>query len=514
MYDLIIKSGEIYCDGKFQSADIFIKDEKIVKLGSYKHEDTKEIINAAGLYISPGFIDVHNHGDLQILNGNNDAYNCLSQGITSVVVGNCGVSAAPTISDNSILLNLKGSYQFDSSEEYLQMIEKVNPPINVGFLAGHGSLRKKVMGYSSEFATSDNINNMKDLLEELMDFGFLGMSTGLIYAPGIYASKEELTDLCKTVKSYNGVYTTHMRNEGSQLIESITEQMEIAKKSGVYLEISHLKSAGLNNWGKINLALELINQSDNLGVQCGFDFYPYLGGHTTLKACIPKSLLNGELNKSLLDYLVNSKKSLEIINHSGLQNLTNYGWKDVIITNCSIPGYSGDTIHQLSIQNENDPAKQLIEILKEDINTKAIFNNLISNNDLLELVKHPKGIVGTDGYIFSKESKTICHPRNYGSFPRAISLAKSAGVCLEEIIPRLTKLPAERFNIKNRGEIKEGYFADLIIFSSSEFKDNAENYNPLLSSEGINSVIVNGSISYQDNAVKNKNKGQIIRRGK
>jgi len=507
---ILIKDGMVYRNGQLSEEDILIDGDQISDIAPTIESPADTVIDANDLVVSPGFVDVHTHSDVQFLNPDNDGLSALAQGVTTVVAGNCGISAAPVSCYHGLLFY--DGPQFESSESYFNMLAQAELPVNIGHLIGHCSLRIAAMENDQRVPSTEEMRAMKQELEQLMDRGCLGMSAGLIYVPGSFANPEELSELCQVVKAKGGIYTVHLRSEADNLIAAIQEQLSIARDSGVRLNISHLKAASTKMWGEIDTAINLIDSAAS-DMEIGADVYPYTAGYTVLQAVLPGELLKDQqFGPDLLQFLHRNESAYDVIEKKGLQNLCKDGYDSVLVL-CSEPNYSGKTIGTLARELDKRPQEVLIEVLLKDQSANAIFLDVMCEEDVMKALMHPLSVIGSDGFVFPTGYSKNCHPRSYGTFSHVLRLAREGTIPLGTALAKMTHMPADRFNIPNRGKLEKGYFADITIFDPGVVTDRATYQKPCAPAVGVHYTILNGSIVYHDGAVCAKNGVLITRAG-
>ncbi len=487
-HDTIIKGATIY-DGNGGLpfiGDIAIKDGKIVSVALDLGSSADLVLDAKNLSLSPGFVDLHTHTDTKLLEaplGDSKIF----QGVTTDIGGNCGYGPFP-------------SEKWRDASEFFSDIKKSEIGINYGSFTGQGSLRGLVVGEKDIACTSDQLSAMKYELEKQMEMGSTGLSSGLEYTPGSYASNEELIELCKVVAKYNGLYAIHMRNEDDFVEESIKEALDIAKKSGVRLQISHLKAQNANNWHKAESMLKLIDNARESGVDVAFDRYPYTAFSTGLTSFIPLELRDGS-NKEIIDRLENSSISSKIEKYAYSRIARLGGPQNVVITSCNVESNKKfiaknlEECAQISSVSVWDIIKELL--ITENLSVSIIGFAMTEDNIKLFL-SHPLGMPASDGSVYSPQgvlSQTRPHPRSYGTFPRFIGryCRDNNWMSLSQAIKKSTSLPASRLNLKNRGLIMPGYCADIVIFDHNKIIDLATYQQPHIFAQGIEHVFVNGA---------------------
>ncbi len=503
-YDYLIHGARII-DGSgapWFVGDVAIKGDKIVAVG-YKldRKKAKNFINAEGLYLAPGFIDIHSHARGGLLS-DPTMENVLRQGVTTVIEGNDGSSPLPL----SVAFSEFGKLPLGA---------------NIGFFVGHGSVRDSVMGWENRKATRDEINRMKKIVEDAMKEGAFGVSTGLIYPPGSFADTDEIIELCKVASEYGGIYITHMRSESNKIMEAIEEAIKIGKEAKIPVQITHHKIVGRNNWGmSVKTLLRIERAREEEGVDITLDQYPYTATHTGITVLIPNWAMEGG-EESLRERLKNPELRA-LIKQGIIENMrSDRGSGDpanIQIGSCRWkPEYQGKTLAQILKERGLEPnfenaAELVIEIVQNG-GAMAIYHSL-SEDDLQRIIRFPWTMHASDGGV-AKPGMGFPHPRTYGTFPRVISrYVKELGILtLEEAIRKMTSLPAWRLKLFNRGMIRPGYYADIVIFDYKKFKDKATFDNPHQYAEGVVYLWVNGVLTIEKGELTGKTGGRILRRG-
>jgi len=522
-FDLIIENGNII-DGTgnpWFKADIGINQGKIEKIGFIK-ENGQKIINAEGMVVSPGFIDLHNHADYSMF-GFPNCENYVMQGITTGIIGNCGKSFAPINSKSLELLKnyflpymAKVDYEWDwrTFKEYYEKVKEKKISINLAPLVGHSTIRAAVKGFEKSKASSEDINEMKKLLAESMEDGAFGMSTGLVYAPGCYADVEELIELGKVLKKYGGIYATHIRNEGSKLIESVKEAIKIGEEDNIPVEISHHKAMCEENWGKVNYSLVLMEEARKKGVEVGCDVYPYIAGCATITSIFPLWALEGGTEKML--ERLKSNEIREKIKEEIIDNIAKgdqVGFDRIIIASCP-PNkeYEGKYLEEI-IRNKNSrPFEALYDFILEIKANSTVILFSMNENDVKTIISHPLSSIVTDSWPTSPAAGGNPHPRTYGTFPRVLSkyVREEKLLTIEEAIRKMTSLPASRVRLKDRGLLKVGFWADIVIFDPVKIKDKATYQEPHQYPIGIKDVIINGGFAVENGKLTYNSFGKVL----
>ncbi|MDY4574424.1 MAG: D-aminoacylase [Intestinibacter sp.] len=525
MLDIKIING-IIVDGSGKEAykaDLGIIGDKIEKIGDLSGEDTKTIIDAKGQVVSPGFIDMHTHSDMSLVYDRN-ACSRIRSGVTTDVIGNCGIGVAPVKEENrQLLLDYLGTrivgsmpvkleLPWSSYESYVKYMEENPPAVNVAPLLAQGPIRIYEMGFSKEEPTDKELENMVELADECMQEGPLGMTSGLVYLPGEYTTQNELVELCKKVAKYDGFYATHMRNEGDEIFEAMDEAIDVAKKSGVRLHISHLKCLGHKNFGQTDKLFAKINKAREEGVKMSFDVYPYNAGMTSLSALLPPWMFEGGVDK-MVDRLTDEKNRKQIVHdiENGLPGWQNFGgslrsWDDVTIVSVTKDEDSwmeGMKLTEIAAKWDKDVYNTMFDILYKENGRVQITVVLMDEKDVETILCHPDSMVGSDSMSLATEgllAKTSTHPRAFGTQAKVLGEFVREKKCfsLEEGVKKLTYNIAKILKLEDRGLIKEGNFADIVIFNPDTIKDMATYKDPKQYPVGIDTVLVNGVVAFKD----------------
>ena len=524
MFDIIIKNATII-DGSGKegfAADIGVLDDRISKISKIE-ESGRQVIDAKGLVVSPGFVDCHSHSDYYLII-NPLAESKVRQGVTTEIGGNCGYSAAPV--SGEALEERKNAYQkaynlehdWQDVKGYFNRLERQRTSVNFALLIGHNTIRASVIGGSSREATEKEMSQMKEMIQQAMKEGAIGISTGLAYGPACFAKKDELIELCKEVRKYNGIFTVHMRSEGKGLLEAIEESIFIAKEAEIPLQISHLKTYGEENWNKLDFAFELIEKAraDGLDVTC--DRYPYIAANTGLHNVFPNWVLDGGIKKELerlKDKAVREKIRKE------LQQAKKDIWDKIMISEVITEKnkiYEGKRVSEAASIAKKEPIEFVFDILvEEEIAVDAIFFKM-SEENLQRILKKPYVMFGSDSGAradYGALGRGRSHPRTFGTFPRILGkyVREEKRLDLPTAIKKMTSAPCKKFNIKNRGLIKEGYFADIVIFNPDTIIDTATYEAPHKYPMGIEYVIVNGKLTVDKAKHLGTKAGMVIKIG-
>jgi len=522
-YDLVLLNGLVF-DGSGSppfKADIAISRDRIAKIGSIDKAEAEESFDLTGYAVAPGFIDIHNHSDLSIFSVPT-ADNYIRQGVTTIVVGNCGSSPAPVtdknrgyIEDAARRVLGRSILRWSSFSEYLDSLSRLRKSINIATLVGHGAIRAAVMGFEDRSPSEEELDEMKRLVDEALASGAFGMSTGLMYVPGAYSSTEEIIELAKIVGKYHGLYTSHIRNEGTGLIDSVLEAIRIGLESGVSVEISHLKAAGKPNWGRVKTALALIREYAEKGYDISADAYPYTASSTSLLSIFPAWIREGDKN-SIINRLEDPKILKEIrkeLETSGLVPGRWIEWNEITIsTSASHKELEGRRLNEIASEWNMDPMSTAIKILLDDELSTSMIVHGMSQEDVDLVISNPYVAIGSDGSV-KQFGIGKPHPRNYGAFPRVLSLfvRKKKLLSLSEAIRKMTSLPARKLGIWDRGLIRPGMKADITVFNMYTVEDKATYEDPHQYPQGIKHVIVNGKLVVEDGQHRGAKPGKLIK---
>lgn len=525
--DIAITGGKVY-DGTGEppvEKAVGISGEKIVfPLDDDLAKSAGRIIDACGMAVSPGFINIHSHSEEPfIIDGRVPSSLC--QGITTEVAGNCGTSAAPMAGEvyEYNKKELKREYDLDLDWEdfngFFRRVEEKGSSINLATLIGQGTLRGSVVGMKDRPATAEEISRMKEWAVELMNQGAWGISTGLIYPPSSYASFEELVEISGTVGECGGLYSSHIRGEGDRLVPAIREALDIGRQAEIRVEISHLKAAGINNWGKVKTALEMIREARNSGLRVQHDQYPYIMSATGLDAILPEWLHDGGKEK-FLKRLRNPEIREKV---KGEMNKDFYSDGNRVIIahvakeeNVRMEGKKAD---RLAREAGKDPLDFIIDLLLDEDGTVGAIYLSMCEDDVRMVMSDPYTSVCTDAWPRAVDGplrKGKPHPRTYGSFPRVLGHYRREEklFTLEEAIRKMTSLPASMLGLTDRGIISDGLAADLIIFDPETIRDTSTIQDPHQYPEGIKYIIVNGRPAFDDGEIMPIRPGKVLRRGK
>ena len=497
-YDVLILNGKII-DGTGNSwfyGDVAVKDGKIISVGRLSNATANKILDAKGLIVAPGFIDVHAHIENGVFE-RPTADNYIYDGVTTVITGNCGGSA-------------------DNLKIFFRRLDSMKTSINIASLVGHNTVRGLAMGLDNRLATPDEQKKMEALVAQAMKDGAVGLSTGLIYLPGMYSNTEEVIGLAKTAAQYNGIYASHIRNEENGVVDAINEAINIGKAANIPVEISHFKVSGPANWGRSKETLPLVEAARKEGYDVTIDQYPYSASSTNLGIRLPDWALSGgsdSLKKRIADPVLHKQMIKEMLETQKKYKYKNYSYAYVAM-HAADTTLNGKNISEINILKgrKSKPKEEAETILDMMIagGAQMVYHSM-NEEDVRYFIKYPFNMIGADGGV--SNGKGMPHPRTYGTNARVLGkyVREERLISLEEAIRRMTSLAAQKFQLKDRGLLKEGYAADIVVFDEGTVLDKATFENPHQFSVGFKYVLVNGQLVIAEGKHNGIRSGQTLK---
>jgi N-acyl-D-amino-acid deacylase len=525
-----------------RAGDLLIEGEHIAELGETSLAPD-EVIDGRGLVVTPGFIDVHSHSDFT-LPGEPEAEGKVMQGVTTEIIGNCGLGLFPANERverfyellSPMLFGERGGGCFKDVTAYRDRLHAQGISVNAAPLVAHGNVRCLAMGLEERTAKPSEIAQMRETVAENMEEGAFGLSTGLVYAPGAFADTEEIIELAKVTAAHGGIYATHMRDEGAKLIPSVEEALRIGREAKISVQISHHKAAGRWNWGKVKTTLGMIDRAREDGIDVHSDVYPYAAGSTVLSAMIlPIWAFEGSQER-LLERLKDPETRKKII----------LGSQERIMKYAQLPGaldrwfpkrlllpfvmlglsrlvvvssvkkqheYEGMTLRQIAKKRKQGLYEMMLDLLVEEELAVAAIAHVMSEDDVERVMQHPFTMIGTDGFP-QREGKP--HPRSYGTYPRVLEhyVKERKLFGLETAIHKMTGMVAKKLGIPDRGELRVGARADLVVLDVPKVRDRATYKSPRNHPEGLKHVFVNGAWTVKDGKHTGARAGRVLARGR
>lgn len=510
------------------TADVALEGDRIAAVGAGLEGAAAREIEGAGLMLAPGFIDIHSHSDF-FYHDCPSAESKVRQGVTTEVVGMCSFSPAPVDPGRRDLLEgLAKSLGSDISTtwtgfgEYLKGLDGRGLSINVVHFVGHGALRLAAMGPENRAPTAKEMDRMKGHLGEAMDAGAFGYSTGLVYAPSAFSKTDELVQLATSMAAKGGLYFSHIRGESTTLVEAVNEAIEIGEKGEVGLQIAHVKAAGRENWPKMDRALGAIDEARGRGLDVTADVYPYVAGSTMMSVLLPGWVHDGGVPK-LLERIADPAIRKRIIEESSREGgrwattSGSIGWDDVMVATCPDRSCEGVSLAKIAEKRKRPAAEAVMDLLLEHKAAVSMVMFTQAEENVRKALRHPFVMIGSDSIGLACGEGPHAgkpHPRMYGTFPRVLGVYVRENNLLtwEEAVAKMTGRPAAKLGLKDRGLVREGYAADLVLFDPKTVKDTATFENPHQYPAGIRNVIVNGEIVVDGERFHARPAGRVLRR--
>lgn len=522
MHDLVLRGGRVL-DGTGTPAvpaDVAVDGGWITTVGRVD-TPARRVLDAASAVVAPGFIDLHSHADYTVF-GAPEAATQASQGVTTLVTGNCGFSPFPVVPEHSAALRrhaaLGGTdlpWTWRTTGEFLAEVDRLPLGVNIACLVGHGALRIGVMGSADAPAGPAELARMRELLREALADGAVGLSSGLIYAPGSFARPGELVELCREVADAGKLYTSHIRDEGDGLLGAVAEALETAASAGARLEISHLKAIGPANWGNVARALERIETAART-LDVAADVYPYAASSTTLTSRLPGWALAGgvpELLRRLTDPATRKEIAADLDTRVGRTFLPE-GVVIAALPDGPYAGFVGRSVADLAAHLGVGTGAAVCAVLREHEGRVAIINHAMDERDVRAALTHPLTAVASDGHVLAaRPAGEKPHPRSFGTFTRVLGhYARDEGVLgLAEAVRKMTSLPAARLGWTHRGVLRSGAVADICVFDPALVRDHATYADPCRLSSGVRHTLLAGEPVLADGEQTDLRPGRVLR---
>ncbi len=523
-YDILLKDGTII-DGTGKprfKGDIGISEGLIKDIGtpSLAGAEAGKVISAFGKFVAPGFIDITSHADKNwsLFNNPEQDY-LLTQGVTTILAGNCGSSLAPLPSREAVDSLRKWSQGSDSNINWLtigELIEELSRHklgVNVATLIGHGTIRRGLTKGASRALSNEELQQLIELIEGGITDGAFGLSAGLIYSHEAVANSIELAAMAKAVARMNGVYKPHIRHEGENLVPAVSETIEIGRQSGATIVISHFKAIGRKSWHYFKKALDIIERASQNGQKINFDISPYRRTGSFMYLLLPNWAREGGFSQ-MLRRVSDPQSRADIIKEIKKQTLH---YDRYIIATSTTHNVNGKTIAEVAERTASSPEDTMNNLLLANQGRVTVFGRSLSSKNILTGIAHPLGIIASDGNGVSAElSKTgkLVHPRSTGAFPHFIHkfIKEKQIVSWEDGIRKVTSLPAEAMGFKNRGRIEKKFFADIVVFDPEKFRDNSTYHNPYIHSTGVETLLLSGKAAIEQGALTETRNGQVLKK--
>ncbi len=507
-------------------ADVAVKDGRILALGELGRAEADTVLDATGLVVAPGFIDMHSHSDLSLLI-NPRAESKLRQGVTTEVIGQCGFSPAPAPGPRADAIRAifgvwakEVDWSWGSYGEYLAALRQQGTSVNVVPVVGHGVLRAGVMGEENRPPTAGELEQMRAATRVAMEEGAFGMSSGLAYAPGMFADADELAALAAEIAPLGGIYFSHIRGEDERLLHAVSEAIEIGRRAGVPVQISHLKAEGRRNWGKTQAALELIEQARGQSVEVGFDAYPYTAWNTGLAQLLPPWAREGG-REAVLSRLEEPLTRGRLADELAQAARADPGrWERRLLASAESEAnrpLQGKTIAEIASLRGTPPEQAVLDLLIEERADAAMVGFGMCEEDVRRVLAHPLATIGSDSASqapYGVLGRSHPHPRTYGTFARVLGrCARDEGLfSLEDAVAKMTGRAAARLGLLDRGKMEPGMAADIVVFDPETITDRATYEQPHQYAAGVRWVIVNGILELEGDEHTDQGPGQVLRR--
>lgn len=498
-------------------ASVSVSGSRIVEVSTADLSGDR-VLDAGGMVLAPGFVDIHSHAEFR-MESHPGAETQLAQGVTTVVGGNCGHSPFP-VSDRDALaaasafLRPELSWTWHDLAGFRKALAATNPGVNIALQVGHGALRLAVMGAADRPPTDAELRQMCALLREAADQGAVGFSTGLIYVPGSYAGPDEIDALAATAADCGLTYSSHVRNETDDVLGAVAEAIGTARRTGVTLQVSHIKAMGQRNHGKVEHILRLIDDAVAQGVDVAADVYPYTASSTTLASRLPHWSLDGG-TAGLLSRLAEPQQRRVIRDAVTARFAGEIDAAGIVLASMPVGKFSqsvGSSITEIAEREGLDPAEAMLHVLEEHQGAVSIINHAMAESDLVAALQHPLVAVVSDGWELAGTGDGLSHPRSFGSFARVLGrYVRDQGVLtLEEAVRKMTSLPASRLSVGERGVVRPGAVADLVLFDADTVTDHSTFAQPWQLASGVAAVLLGGRLAVQDGTSQGVSAGMVL----
>ncbi len=529
MLDTIILGGTVV-DGTLappRRCDVGILKGKIVALGDLSHEAAENTIHAAGKLVTPGFIDIHRHCDVAYFRPDFGKAE-LKQGLTTIIGGQCGLSAAPCSGPhraelihymNAVNGDVPEDTPLETMESYVGALASRSFPIHVGTEVGMGTLRANVAGFLTETLSQEEVRAVQALLEKSLRAGALAVSLGMGYAPECFYTPQQLREVLSPLAGTGTLVTCHMRQEGSEVEKSVAEMIELSQKLSLPVQISHLKAIGRENWGKkVPLILSMIEEARKGGADVGFDVYPYTAGSTLLLHVLPPEFLKGgvaQLPQTLMDPTLRPLMRKRMETGTDFENISLLvGWENIIMASLNCPHnkpWAGETIAHIAAGQGKDPFDTLFDMLAEEKGEITMIDHVASEEDIALLLRHEAGLIISDSIY---PTSGLLHPRLYGTFVRVLEryVKERKVLTLPQAIHKMTLAPARRMALHGKGCLQVGYDADINIFDLDSLHEEGTYRTPDRYASGMETVLILGEAAIEKGEFTGRKSGRLIRR--
>jgi N-acyl-D-amino-acid deacylase len=522
-----------------REGDVLLEDETIAAVGlASARADT--VVDARGMVVAPGFIDMHSHSDFSLPDDPLAPAKVL-QGVTTEVVGNCGMGVFPSNERvdelyarfGKLIFGEQARKGFATLDQFRTHLRDVGPSVNAACLVPHGNVRTHVMALAERAPSAAELRAMEGLVEDAMNDGAFGLSTGLVYAPGAFAKTDELISLAKVTATRGGIYASHIRDEGARLVESVAEAIEVGRRSGASVQISHHKAAGITAWGKVKTTLAMVDRARAEGIDVHSDVYPYTAGSTVLAAILVSPwvwdgtaeealarlrdpVVRERLRREHTERLLAVAKlppALRFVPRRWVARLVfALGERWLVLSSLRRRAeYEGLTVGQVARRRKQPTFDAMLDLLVEEELGVVAIAHMMRERDVQTVMRHPQTMIGTDGFP-TREGKP--HPRLYGTYPRMLEryVRERHVLTLEDAVRRMTALPARKLGLVRRGTLATGHAADVVVFDADRVHDRATFRDPRRAPTGICHVFVNGVWTVRDGKHTGARAGRVLRR--